>query len=245
MNFFHLFRSIDGTNAEAERRLAAGLTDECAIVAEHQREGRGKGARIWISAEGCAAVTFVAREKNNAVASGLTSVIAALALCDTVRAYMPESRAKAIRVKWPNDVYANDAKLAGILSKKTLMGSGMFYVVGWGTNVATAPKNIGATSLQTFQGDACVLPGPLALAAALRERWDYFFSAVSSEGSEKAIDAYASREYSPVGRATYAEQPVISATLRPDGALALRTPDENNIVVTDSDALNWNKVACC
>ena len=54
-----------------------------------------------------------------------------------------------LRLKWPNDIVADDHKLAGVLAEATADGA---VVVGAGVNVAWAPEGEVATSLDKVAG---------------------------------------------------------------------------------------------
>ena len=137
-------------------RAARGLAyDGDWLVAERQTDGRGRQGRGWSSPEG------------NLYASALVTLRPAdppaptLALVAGVALHASIAR-PGVTLKWPNDLLAGDAKLAGILLERT----GSAVVVGFGVNVASAPYLAGrlTASLRDL-GDtrsAAHLIGPLA-----------------------------------------------------------------------------------
>ncbi len=106
-----------------------------AIIAGHQTAGRGQIGRSWYASPGCnvlASVILYPRWLGARDQFGLSQA-AALAVADTVRPYAPA------QVKWPNDVYVGDAKVAGILIQNSLTGGQIQWsVVGIGLNVNEA-----------------------------------------------------------------------------------------------------------
>lgn len=84
-----------------------------------------------------------------------------MALHEVAAAYAPDAE---IRIKWPNDLLAGSAKLAGILLER----EGEAVVIGFGANLAHHPEDIDrpATSLAALAGGA---PEPEAFLEHLAE----------------------------------------------------------------------------
>jgi BirA family biotin operon repressor/biotin-[acetyl-CoA-carboxylase] ligase len=120
---------IDSTNTELMRRARAGQTEPTLLVAERQTAGRGRLGRDWQSdtQDGLATLTFsLGLPLQPADWSGL-SLAVGLAV---VQALHP-----ALKLKWPNDVWLDDRKLAGILIETTSVGDVRFAVIGIGINL--------------------------------------------------------------------------------------------------------------
>ena len=147
---------VDSTNAEVQRRLrAAAKTGEpipegSSVRADFQREGRGRHARHWEGEAGSNLAVSYALGSAGLPPERLFALSQNLAL--VVRDLVEElTAARGARVKWPNDVYLGERKVAGLLIETTLGPGGVACVVaGIGLNVnqtdfATAPQ---ATSLR-------------------------------------------------------------------------------------------------
>lgn len=124
---------IDSTNQYLLDRLA-GLQSGDACVAEYQQAGRGRRGRKWISPFG--ANLYISMywrlEQGPAAAIGLSLVIG-IVMTEVLR----DLGADQVRVKWPNDLYLNDRKLAGILVELTgKTGDAAQIVIGAGVNLA-------------------------------------------------------------------------------------------------------------
>lgn len=78
-----------------------------------------------------------------------------------------------LALKWPNDVMALGAKIAGILIESVHTPSGPVFVVGFGVNVAQVPQGLPypATSVRVLGSDAAA-PDVLR---ALADAWPRFF----------------------------------------------------------------------
>ncbi len=125
----------DSTNCQLLQRLQAGQVTEpgTVIVAEAQTAGRGRRGRPWYSPFGTNLYfsCFWRLEQGAAAAMGL-SLIIALAVCRLLQ----QQYQLAAKVKWPNDIYVNNKKLAGILVELSgQLDAGCDVVIGIGLNV--------------------------------------------------------------------------------------------------------------
>lgn len=103
---------VDSTNQYLLDRIAE-LHSGDACVAEYQQAGRGRRGRQWISPFGANLYLsmFWRLEQGPAAAMGLSLVIGMV-----MAEVLQRLGAADVRVKWPNDLYLNDRKLAGIWS---------------------------------------------------------------------------------------------------------------------------------
>ncbi len=101
---------IDSTNTELMRRARAGQTEPVLLVAETQSAGRGRLGRAWQGATAAdvgATLTFsLGLPLQMADWSGLSLAVGV----SVVQSLHPD-----LQLKWPNDVWLHDRKLAGIL----------------------------------------------------------------------------------------------------------------------------------
>ncbi|WP_313656411.1 bifunctional biotin--[acetyl-CoA-carboxylase] ligase/biotin operon repressor BirA [Pantoea sp.] len=124
---------IDSTNQYLMEKMH-GLTSGAACIAEYQQAGRGRRGRQWFSPFGANLYMsmYWRLEQGPAAAMGLSLVIG-IVMAETLRS----SGADDVRVKWPNDIYLNDRKLAGILVELTgKTGDAAHIVMGAGINLA-------------------------------------------------------------------------------------------------------------
>ena len=122
---------VDSTNTELMRRARAGRLEPVLLVAERQSAGRGRLGRQWHG--GDAALTFsLGLPLAPADWSGLSLAVGAT---------VAEALHPAIRLKWPNDLWVDGRKLAGILIETAAPpqagGAGRYTIVGIGINLAT------------------------------------------------------------------------------------------------------------
>jgi BirA family biotin operon repressor/biotin-[acetyl-CoA-carboxylase] ligase len=124
---------IDSTNQYLLERLD-NLQPGDACIAEYQQAGRGRRGRQWFSPFGANLYLsmYWRLEQGPAAAIGLSLVIG-IVMAEVLR----DLGAKDVRVKWPNDLYLNDRKLAGILVELTgKTGDAAQIVIGAGINLA-------------------------------------------------------------------------------------------------------------
>lgn len=139
------------TNEDLLASARRGVPEGVVLAAEFQTAGRGRMGRSWTSAPG-AALTFSVLLRPVAVppaSKGWVPLLAGLAVASAMRAVAGVDA----RLKWPNDVLVNGAKLAGILAEQ----AGDAIVVGAGVNIGAAQDELpsaAATSL-VLQGATC------------------------------------------------------------------------------------------
>lgn len=129
---------VDSTNQYLLDRIET-LQSGDACIAEYQLAGRGRRGRQWISPFGANLYLsmFWRLEQGPAAAMGLSLVIGMV-----MAEVLQRLGAKDVRVKWPNDLYLNDRKLAGILVELTgKTGDAAQLVIGAGINLAMRDTN--------------------------------------------------------------------------------------------------------
>jgi len=123
---------IDSTNAFLLRQ-AESLPSGTVMIADAQTAGRGRLGRTWVSPPGTNLYTSLLLRRPE-LADGLETLplVAALAICDTAR----EWGVHAAWVKWPNDVWVEQRKLAGVLTESRWQGRQLqAVVIGMGVNL--------------------------------------------------------------------------------------------------------------
>ncbi|MEG3132935.1 bifunctional biotin--[acetyl-CoA-carboxylase] ligase/biotin operon repressor BirA [Rouxiella sp. T17] len=123
---------IDSTNQYLQDRITQ-LRSGDACVAEYQQAGRGRRGRQWFSPFGSNLYLsmYWKLDQGPAAAMGLSLVIGIV-----TAEVMQQLGAKDVRVKWPNDLYLKDRKLAGILVELTgKTGDAAHLVIGAGINL--------------------------------------------------------------------------------------------------------------
>ncbi len=133
------------TNDIARDLGLAGEGHGAVVFAEHQTSGRGRRQNRWLAPKGRDLMFSVLLRPAAPVALWpRVTTLAALAIFKGIERELPVTPA----IKWPNDVYVGDRKVAGLLAESLSGAAGSFIVLGIGINVNTTefPEDIRATA---------------------------------------------------------------------------------------------------
>jgi BirA family transcriptional regulator, biotin operon repressor / biotin---[acetyl-CoA-carboxylase] ligase len=128
------FRVTDSTNARARELVEAGAPGGTVVTAAEQTAGRGRQGRVWTAPAGkgllYSAILRPLDERHL-----LLPLAVPLAVCEAAEALRPEIEC---RIKWPNDVWLEERKLAGVLIEAKPQDG--WAVIGVGLNLSVAPE---------------------------------------------------------------------------------------------------------
>jgi BirA family transcriptional regulator, biotin operon repressor / biotin---[acetyl-CoA-carboxylase] ligase len=127
-------RATDSTNERARELAADGAPHGTLVTADEQSAGRGRQGRTWVAPPRSAILmSLVVRDFGE---RALLPLAVPVAVCEAV-----ESLARVTtRIKWPNDVWIDGRKLAGILVEGRPQEG--WAVVGIGLNVSTTEAEL-------------------------------------------------------------------------------------------------------
>lgn len=135
------FDSLGSTNDEAMARLKAGDPGGLFIVAASQTGGRGRQGRMWSSPPGNLYATLALADPAPIAVAPQIGFVAGVALATALRRELGGDR--RLKIKWPNDLLFDGAKLAGILLESaSLSGGRIACVVGFGVNCLSHPTGL-------------------------------------------------------------------------------------------------------
>lgn len=134
LDVLELLLDVDSTNTYLFNRASDHMGKRYAVLAEKQNHGRGRRGRLWVSPFGrniylSLLVSF----------SGGMSALEGLSLTTAIAVERALSRLgiNGVGLKWPNDIYADGRKLAGILLEVTgEYNSHCQVVIGIGLNLS-------------------------------------------------------------------------------------------------------------
>lgn len=130
---------VDSTNEEARRLIEAGERGPLWIVATRQTKGRGRLGREWISAPGNFYGSFVCGDVPEARVAAELGFVTGVAL---IRALRAATGRDVFRLKWPNDLLLDGAKLGGVLLECLNAATHPVAIIGVGVNIAQAPEGL-------------------------------------------------------------------------------------------------------
>lgn len=126
------FEEITSTNEFLMKNYESLESGTC-VIANSQSKGKGRSGRAWFSPEGLNIYTSILLKLNNQKLTNLSSITLTTGIA--VQRVLDNFGIQA-ELKWPNDIYSKEKKIAGILHENKLMGNGEnITVVGIGINV--------------------------------------------------------------------------------------------------------------
>lgn len=151
------FSFLSSTNDYCWELLSdKSLPDGTVVWTTFQTQGKGQRGKSWLAEEG-KSLTFsiVFKPKVNVSQQYFLNKAISLGVCEGITLLELNSK-----IKWPNDIYIDDKKLAGVLIENSLRGSLLQeIVVGVGVNV----------NQEEFSKD---LPNPVSLKQVLQQTFE-------------------------------------------------------------------------
>lgn len=143
LNEFEILFDIDSTNQYLNNKSINGAATGYLVLAEQQSNGQGRRGRTWVSPFGVNLyLSLLWRYQCAPAQLGCLSLVVAVAI---VRA-LNKFGISDVGVKWPNDIYWQNKKLAGILLEMRGEASGpSAVVIGLGVNIAMPKENAALT----------------------------------------------------------------------------------------------------
>jgi BirA family biotin operon repressor/biotin-[acetyl-CoA-carboxylase] ligase len=209
------------TNADMLAAAREGAPEGDWLRAERQNAGKGRVGRAWQSLTGnLHASTIVRLRPGDPQAPGL-ALVAGVAIEEVATAWLARDM---LRLKWPNDLMAGDAKLAGILLERV----GDAVVIGIGVNLAVAPDALDRPTVSLAELSGSV-PDPYAFLEDLAAALAHWLARWRGEGLVPVRKRWIERAH-PIGTALAASAPTgrlegLFDGLDADGALRLRCAD--------------------
>ena len=241
--------STGSTNADLLARALAGEPEGTVLAAEEQRAGRGRMGRAW-TAPPRAALTFslLLKPAVPPARRGWLPLLTGVA----VAAAVTKATGVETGLKWPNDLLAADAKLAGILAE----AAGDAVGVGTGLNVSTEPAEFShllaatrpgalpATSLRAAGATALNREDILLAILAGFERWYRAWQQADGDPDRSGLRPEYTRLSATIGRTVRAELPGGQALSGPavgvdsDGRLLVLLSSGSEVAVAAGDVVH-------
>ncbi|WP_339137105.1 MAG: biotin--[acetyl-CoA-carboxylase] ligase [Candidatus Electrothrix sp. GW3-4] len=138
-HLYHYFSSLESTNTLAVNMAEQGAEHGTIIHADKQTGGRGRGGRRFESPAGGLYFSLILRPEFELADLPLITLAAGTCLCLCIRDVV----SVPVMMKWPNDLYLHERKLAGILTESGPIrrGKATFVVIGVGLNLLTTPEH--------------------------------------------------------------------------------------------------------
>lgn len=213
----HTVPETGSTNADLLAQAAAGAPEGTWLRAERQTGGRGRLGRTWESPVGNLYTSTIVRPLTGDPAAPSLALVIAVALEEVASAYAGPGR---LQLKWPNDLMAGAAKLAGILLER----NGDSVVIGIGVNLAHHPEGL-ERATTSFTGLGLSAPDPHSFLLDLSQAFARWLQRWRVEGLAPVRARWLERAH-PIGSVlSAAGRQGLFEGLDADGTLLLRQAD--------------------
>ncbi len=231
--------SVDSTNRLARELGRQGAMDGLVVLAEEQTAGRGRRQRRWVSPAGKGIyLSVLLRPVAPAAEAGTAAqLVAGIAVAESLAVHAGRS----LMLRWPNDCYWGDRKMAGVLVESEVTGGTLdFLVCGMGINVNHEEGDFPA-DLRARVTSLCMLSGHprprLPVVVSLLQALEYWDDVWRKHGLRPVIERWL--ELSPESRGSYVEIQTdqglmrgVAAGLSPTGGLYVEDEKRNRREIT-------------
>ena len=147
---------VTSTNTLARERLQVAKAIEGSVIfANEQTQGRGQLNSIWESHSGKNVLCSIVLTPFFLTIAQQTylNMAICLAMLDTIKMFTPDAS-----IKWPNDIFINKKKVAGLLLENTIQGNHIKYsIVGIGINVNQLDFEIKSATSLCIETQQCMV----------------------------------------------------------------------------------------
>jgi BirA family biotin operon repressor/biotin-[acetyl-CoA-carboxylase] ligase len=186
-----VYETTTSTMNDASVAAAEGAPEGHVVLADQQTHGRGAHGRDWVSPPGTDLYfSVVTRPAVDPASTALVTLAAGLGVRDAVAASLP---GRSVLVKWPNDIWIERRKCAGILVESRTVGTRLdSMVIGVGLNVNRMqwpPDLAGAVTSLRAERDGEEPFGRAETLAILLSHMERWVSLLVTGGASVVVDA--------------------------------------------------------
>lgn len=200
-------RLTDSTNERAKELALSGAPHGTIVTTDEQSAGRGRQGRVWTAPPRSAVLMSLVTRR----LTPTLPLAAAVAICDALPI--------RCEIKWPNDIWLDRRKLAGILVEGRPQEG--WAVLGIGLNVTTESFPPELAEIATSLRMAGVELEPEAVLAALLGSLDRWLEAQT----EDVLTAWSERDALRGERVRWSDGDGVAAGIDASGALVVETDD--------------------
>jgi BirA family biotin operon repressor/biotin-[acetyl-CoA-carboxylase] ligase len=188
------FRRTDSTNKRAKELALAGAPGVLVVTADEQTAGRGRRGNEWFAPPGSCLLFSALLRPFAADDAPLLPLAVPLAVCEAAEAVAPVR----CQVKWPNDVWIDERKVAGVLVEARPDDG--WAVIGVGLNVAIPQADFpaelrdSAASLLPTEAEGGVPPGGAPGVRRALTALDESLGRWVSAGGDEVLAAFRARD---------------------------------------------------
>ena len=125
----HYFDSLESTSSFLNSLPSSNIAQLC--VTREQTQGKGQHGREWLSQKDGSILLSIRQTFGIDINLNGLSLVVGLAI---IKALERECKVDGFKIKWPNDIYFREAKLAGILLENSIQDGSQSVIIGVGLN---------------------------------------------------------------------------------------------------------------
>ncbi|MDY6775749.1 MAG: biotin--[acetyl-CoA-carboxylase] ligase [Halobacteria archaeon] len=221
---------VPSTNSVASQLARDGAPEGTVVLADVQRQGKGRRGREWTSPSGGVWMSGVLRPEIPPRSASVITVAASVAVARGL-----EEAGVEPRIKWPNDVLVDGKKICGILVEIQADAESVEHAVvgiGINANVEIEDDDWNATSVKDEVGHEV---NRANLAASVLEELEDLYSLASDDGDRKVVFEEWKEYSDSIGREVRVETPTETIEgeavgVDDTGALRVETSDGERVV---------------
>ena len=148
--FFDLyfFKNIENSNDKIKEVIKKNDNSRLALFCINQKKGRGRKGRIWNSKIGDLTCSILIKKKLDISEMGRINII----IVSIIINIFEDLGLNKVKFKWPNDIFINNRKIAGILIETSVLNNTVSqFTIGIGVNIKSRPNNLKYYSTSLFE----------------------------------------------------------------------------------------------
>ena len=150
MKFYDLyfFKNLENSNDKIKELGKNNNNSSLALFCTHQKNGRGRKGRIWKSKKGDLTCSILIKKKLDISEIGRINIIIVSILINVFE----DLGLDKVKFKWPNDIFINKKKIAGILIETSVSKNTVTqFIIGIGVNIKSRPNDLKYSSTSLFE----------------------------------------------------------------------------------------------
>ena len=148
--FFDLyfFKNIENSNDKVKEVLKKNDSSRLALFCINQKKGRGRKGRVWKSKVGDLTCSILIKKKLDISEMGKINII----IVSIIINIFEDLGLNKVKFKWPNDIFINKKKIAGILIETSVSKNTVTqFIIGIGVNIKSRPNDLKHSSTSLLE----------------------------------------------------------------------------------------------
>ena len=148
--FFDLyfFKNIENSNDKIKEVFKKNDNSRLALFCINQKKGRGRKGRVWKSKIGDLTCSILIKKKLDISEIGRINII----IVSIMIRILEDLGLNKVKFKWPNDIFINKKKIAGILIETSVLDNTVTqFIIGIGVNIKSRPNDMKCSSTSLFE----------------------------------------------------------------------------------------------